>query len=92
MKRPLEYLYGNILGASSSRMKTLKHFFKDILSVQDASWRDIVKVLEILKYSGCEDMGHIREFYEYLAGMETIPCGYEVCGLILRTKLTTDIA
>ncbi|KAK4235362.1 hypothetical protein C8A03DRAFT_36794 [Achaetomium macrosporum] len=92
LKHPLLHLYGNALGTPPDQMERLAHLFRNLLSVPDASWKDITAELEHLKVNNCDDLDCIRDLYCYLNRMEVVAFAEELSqdfedkGLILAVK------
>lgn len=66
-KYSLKHLYSPMLGATSK--KHLSNFFRQTLSIPNATWNDLTAELEELKDGDCEDFDHILGLYKTLSQM-----------------------
>jgi hypothetical protein len=69
-KASLQHLYTQHFGADQTN--DVSAFFRDTLSIPDASWTDITDELKQLRKDGCEDFDRILGLYQYLNAMKTI--------------------
>ncbi|KAL2132354.1 hypothetical protein VTI74DRAFT_3925 [Chaetomium olivicolor] len=78
LKYPLLHLYGNVLGTPPDQMRCLAHLFQDLLSVPEASWKDITAELEHLKAKNYDNLDCIRDLYSYLDGLQIVAFAEEL--------------
>jgi len=67
MIKPLKQAYITFLG--QQRTNSLAHFFQDTLSIPDASWKDMIGELKVLKACDTGVSHPFPDLYEYLLDM-----------------------